>query len=330
MAPFYPSRSASLAIALFGVATNVIFATQILAAWQSIKWEPETEWEASVGSWSISGIKLIWILIFSYFAFAASVCAVGFFGIANNKPSCVRFYRDYSIADFSFCTFFTILTTYGLSGTSIRAGVCEELSHHPELVRDVAEMGLSLENCEQWMENSVLMVVAALVVLIVIRLHFLISVTNYYSSLVRSQRASNEPPLYGDIPSKPQVQARFMNTEHGQRVLLLPRSPYHLSNSSEDMNEPVVYAPIPLSSLPAEIAQDLRETATEAWVSHLEPTPSCEHRQHRQHRHHHGHRSRRSTSANSLHHSGAIALPINPGEGLLTGNREVFSEEVKV
>lgn len=81
----------------------------------------------------------------------------------------MRFYRDYSIADFSFCAFFTALATYGAFRTSARAGVCEELSHHPELMRDMFEMGLSLENCERWLERAVLAILAVMFIVIVVR-----------------------------------------------------------------------------------------------------------------------------------------------------------------
>jgi hypothetical protein len=85
----------------------------------------------------------------------------------------VRFYRDYSIADFSFCTFFTAVTTYAAFHTAARANVCEELSHHPELMRDMLEMGLNLENCERWLERAVLAFVAVMVVIIVIRVRLM-------------------------------------------------------------------------------------------------------------------------------------------------------------
>jgi hypothetical protein len=180
-------------------------------------------------------------------------------------------------------------------------------------MRDVVEMGLNLENCERWLESAVFALVAFLIVLNVIRLHFVLAVTNYYSHLVRHVRPASDLPQYRDATGRPP--STPWSAERGrQRVLLLPRSPFH--PASEHGNEPVVYAPIPLSALPAEIAEDIRGTATEAWVSHLEPTSqsSCEYRPHR-HRHH---RSRRSTSSSrsSSHRSGAIALPIKPGEGL--------------
>jgi hypothetical protein len=81
----------------------------------------------------------------------------------------VRFYRDYSIADFSFCTFFTLLGTYAAFRTSLRTVVCEELSRQPDLLHGMAEMGLNLENCELWFDRAVLAFMMFMVVFIVIR-----------------------------------------------------------------------------------------------------------------------------------------------------------------
>jgi hypothetical protein len=89
--------------------------------------------------------------------------------LSQSIPSFVRFYRDYSIADFSFCAFFTILGTYSAFRTSVRAVVCEELSRQPDLMRNMTEMGLNLENCELWFERAVLAFMMVMVVLIVIR-----------------------------------------------------------------------------------------------------------------------------------------------------------------
>lgn len=81
----------------------------------------------------------------------------------------MRFYRDYSIADFSFTTFFTIFGIYATFRTSVRTAVCEELSRQPELMRDMLEMGLNLENCELWFERAVFAFIAVMIILIVVR-----------------------------------------------------------------------------------------------------------------------------------------------------------------
>lgn len=198
-------RSVSLAISLLGALVNFAFAVQLLSAWRSLRWEPESEWEGSENSWRGDGVKLVWGLLSGYFAVAATICVVGFVGIVKVRllsplfirqtttaneypqsiPSYVRFYRDYSIADFSFCTLFTLFGTYAsFRRSSVRAIVCDELSRQPDLMRDMAEMGLSLENCEMWFERAVFFGVIIMVVLSVIRVSPLYS--NYKFKVLTS------------------------------------------------------------------------------------------------------------------------------------------------
>jgi hypothetical protein len=81
----------------------------------------------------------------------------------------VRAYRDWSIADFIFTLLFTVVGAYGAFHMSVRAEMCEVLSSQPELLRDVVEMGLSLENCELWFERAAMGFVAISVVVLVAR-----------------------------------------------------------------------------------------------------------------------------------------------------------------
>jgi hypothetical protein len=277
------ARTASLIISLLGAIFNFTFAVQVLALWRNIKWEPESEWEGAADSWRVDGVKLVWGLLSAYFAAAATACLVGFYGIIKNIPSFVRFYRDYSIADFSFCTFFTAAGTYAAFRTSVRASVCEELSRQPELMRYMVEMGLNLENCELWFERAVLAWMGVMVVLIVVRLHFLMAVSKYYSHLSRYAR-----------PSLPFT----TGPSDLQRIYLLPRN----TPSTPPSEDPLVYSPVPLSSL----SPSLRSSATEAWISRSEQS----------HRHAHGHRHHGSAT-------GAIRLPMTSGEGLLPDRSEV-------
>lgn len=94
----------------------------------------------------------------------------------QNKSAHVRIYRDYSIVDFSFCTFFTLVGTYTAFRPFVRTGVCEELSRQPEFMRDMAEMGLNLENCELWFERAVLVAVAVMFITIIIRVRVLLTI----------------------------------------------------------------------------------------------------------------------------------------------------------
>lgn len=87
------NRTASLAISLLGAVINFAFAVQLLSAWRSLKWEPESEWEGSENSWRADGVKLVWGLLSAYFAAAATVCIVGFVGIVKVRfcPGFVSF-----------------------------------------------------------------------------------------------------------------------------------------------------------------------------------------------------------------------------------------------
>jgi len=81
------NRSASTLITLFGAITNSVLTIQVLSAWRSIKWEPESEWELSEQKWQLTSVKIIWGLLSIYFASAASVCAVGFYGVVKVRHS---------------------------------------------------------------------------------------------------------------------------------------------------------------------------------------------------------------------------------------------------
>lgn len=306
MIRFNPARSASLAITSFGAVTNLAITIHVLVAWRSLKWEPESEWESSGGNWRLDGVKILWALLFIYFTSAATVCILGLLGILKSIPSYVRFYRDYSIADFSFCAFSAALATYGAFNSTARAGVCEEFSHHPELMRDMLEMGLTLENCERWLERAVLAALAVSFIVMVIRLHFLLAVSNFYSHLMRHHHARSSSRSIS-------CPAGSLPTSTTQRIFLLPQHREAQEPSSE-----VVYAPVPLNSLPKEMQMQ----AMEAWVQQQpedgqgSERPRHHHHHHHSHSHHHHHRRQsRSSSADTL--TGTIRLDIKPDEGLL-------------
>lgn len=54
----------------------------------------------------------------------------------------------------------------------MRTFICEQLSRQPDLMRDMAEMGLSIENCEPWFEKAVGVMMMAMLVHIIIRVSF--------------------------------------------------------------------------------------------------------------------------------------------------------------
>ena len=87
----------------------------------------------------------------------------------QRTPSYVRLYRDYSIADLSFCGLFAVFTALASFRPGARTCVCEALARQPELLRDLAEAGLNSENCEQWFIHAVVALLGVTAVLLVVR-----------------------------------------------------------------------------------------------------------------------------------------------------------------
>lgn len=118
-------------------------------------------------------------------------------------PSFVRFYRDYSIADSAFMIVSTLVVSYtSYSNKYVRTGVCEELSRHPELMRDMVEMGLNVENCELWFERAVVGIIGIMFILIVIRVRGpsvrpQLQLTNPYNSFTPSSRSQSTTDTCG-------------------------------------------------------------------------------------------------------------------------------------
>jgi hypothetical protein len=62
-----------------------------------------------------------------------------------------------------------MFATYTAFVGGARASLCEELSHHPDLTREMLEMGLNLENCEIWLERAVFAIVAVMLLITLVR-----------------------------------------------------------------------------------------------------------------------------------------------------------------
>lgn len=172
----------------------------------------------------------------------------------QNKPSHVRLYRDCSSADLAFTAFLTVLA--GLAARAPARVACEQ----PELGALLSILlsyapGSAVspdESCERALEHAAVVLLAGLVVLTVVRLHFLLAVGAHYAVLVR------------------QTQALEAGGEGGaggetQRIRLLPL-PRGVAAAD------VVYAPV---HCPA-AANSLLGTSAEVWVRApvLEASPS--------------------------------------------------------
>lgn len=282
-----------LVAALTGALVNFILAIQVFTLWRSLKWDSESEWEGSLDPSTVNSLSLLGGISAAYFVTAAVASTIGFTGIVKGVPEYVRFYRDFSAADFTFCTIFTAFVTFAsFSYYSVRSRVCEEFSRHGDLMRDVAEIGLSPENCEQWLERAVMVFVGVMFIVIIVRLHLVIVVSNYYLHISRLSR---------DVPSRQPKDGAF------QRVYLLSNlAPSTPSADPRVESTALVYAPVALGSLSEREVQGLN--AREAWIHTNTPHPTRQHR--------------RSHSRGHRHSNGRIVLSTQPDEGLLRAHEK--------
>ncbi|KAH9894456.1 hypothetical protein C8Q73DRAFT_646490 [Cubamyces lactineus] len=325
------SRSLSLAGSFAGAVCNLAFALRLLALSRSLGWESESEWESSIDVWAVDSVRLVWGLLFAYFAAAAASCFIGFIGIAKHIRLFVRIYRDYSIADFVFVTLATLGVSYTtFSSPSVRSTVCEELSRHPELMRDMGEMGLSLENCEQWFERAVVAVLGVMFILIVVRLHIVIALSQYYRHISRELIAGARATLLGLRPIKTDVPL--------QRIYLVPtptspsctpttgnRSHHFAASPANGKGDVTVYATVPLGGMSEEDARKMH--AMEAWIATTPVNAVGSPRAHRHsHSHSHSHVRTHSHSHSHKHPSSGRTSVSRPTPSSTNDEKVPFSE----
>jgi len=141
-----------------------------------------------------------------------------------------------------------------------------------------------------------------------LQLHFLIALSNYYSYISRNQNSS--------LPVHMHWRPQSTEDTH-QHIYLLPRpSTIHDADTPKTGGDDdiLIYAPISLSSMSPQQAQNLRVTATEAWISRTSPNSTSSSPSLRSHRHGHRRHGSRGSSRGS---TGGISLPVCPDEGLL-------------
>ncbi|KAG8218925.1 hypothetical protein J3R82DRAFT_4633 [Butyriboletus roseoflavus] len=261
---YFPfDRSASVATAFIGAVSNVALAVYLIGAWRSLAWEPGSEWEGLRFSLSRDGASLICGLFSAYFAAASAICVFGLAGIIKCIPSFVRIYRNYVIGDFAFCTLFAVLASSAAVDPAARAQVCEQVSRQPDLLRGVIDLGLTLENCEQWFERGLMAFMAVFLLRTVVRIHFIFALSRFYAHLSSGYRC--EPLCSHDDDVLTPL----------ERIYLLPHASVDQDEKRATVNEAImqssIYAPVPLAQVSPQMANQLRATATEAWISRVLP-----------------------------------------------------------
>jgi len=236
----------------------------------------------------------------------------------------VRIYRDCSIADLAFRMAFTVFCAYYAFQSTTSLAVCEELSRHAQLIQDLADTGLSTDNCERWFERAAMASVGILALVNIVRvchsllstfsfcfltqlqLHFIMAISHYHQHLYRFA-----PTRTMSMGSHSRTHSRKLSQDqHLQRVYLLPRD-----NSLPPDGTVLVYAPVPLSELSPEVAQNLKKTATEAWFRQDSTASSSSPSTTRSRAHSNAYKNR-------FYETGRISLPIRQGEGLLEGDKD--------
>ncbi|KAF7321625.1 hypothetical protein MKEN_00683600 [Mycena kentingensis (nom. inval.)] len=245
-------KFASLLITLVGGLVHSFLALQLTAAWHTLRSiETETEYE---NAWRFDGLRVLWALLALYLLAAAFVSFVGLSGVLRNNATHVRLYRDCASADLLFTTFLGIVAAFAAWGpalTSSRAA-CDS----PELAPLLPLIGALLapflpaplaldEACERYLAHVGAGAAAGLLVLSVVRVHFLLAVNTHYATLRKA-----ESDMEIDVSGA---------TNGVQRIRLLPL-PRGVSPTD------VVYAPV---HVPSNVT-----ASSETWVRLATPSSS--------------------------------------------------------
>ncbi|KAG8965923.1 hypothetical protein FRC03_012759 [Tulasnella sp. 419] len=242
-------RTATLILSGLGACANFYASAKLVSIWFSFRWTSwgsdgeSSEWEGY--AWSIDTARALGAIICAYFFVGGIASIVGFVGTLKRRTSNLRLFRDYSIADLAFGFTCTTLFTFASTQPSVRSMLCEELSRQPDLLRSLSESaGLTVENCEGFIDKAVVGVVLALFVGLFIRLQFTLTVINYYTHLKRTQQHHHS--------SSRRSQSHRHSRSSSQRIVLLssPLPSSSLSSnpsSSSDGQQTVVYAPVNVS-----------------------------------------------------------------------------------
>lgn len=78
-------------------------------------------------------------------------------------------YRDYWVADLTFTSFATLLFAMASFHPTVRSSICEEISRQPQLTSELGEAGLDLEDCEPWLQRTVVAGVGLMAIMLIVR-----------------------------------------------------------------------------------------------------------------------------------------------------------------
>jgi len=314
-----------LSLSAISATFNAVVATRLLSYWHVLKWEADSEWEMPTGEWKIDSVKLVWAILVVYFAAGTAVSCVGIVGALKRSPSLVGFYRNYSVADLCTSAFATVLLAFATFRSGARAAMCEELALQPDLLRelDLNDIGINPENCELMFERGVVVFVGLVAIILVVRLQFILSITNFHKQIHRQRMYGQDlnSDLSLNVPgSVPYSDVIPIDDVAPRRIYLLATrtrtdsissnaSPSNAGTIAGDKNkerliqtglgDALVYAPVPIESLSADEARELASSG--AWVA--SPQSSTFPDMHLPHRRHNRSQSRSSTLAMERGHS---------------------------
>jgi len=244
------ARALATIVSGCGVVLNTSIAVHLITLWRSLKWDTvESEWESTSTFGGIDSVKLAWSLLSLYFSLSAILSIIGFLGSVKRRPAYVRMYRDYWIGDLTFTSFATLLFALASFHPTVRNSICEEISRQPQLTSELGEAGLDLEDCEPWLQRTVVAGVGLMAIILIARVQFTAVLSSFHRKLEHSSKG------YRSLED-----GSGHKRSSSRRIFVLPQR-----EDPTNADDIVVYAPVPLSSLSADETQELE--ATEAWFS---------------------------------------------------------------
>ncbi|KAF7304132.1 hypothetical protein MIND_00644800 [Mycena indigotica] len=186
-------KAASLVITLSGGLVHTYLALKLASSWATLRaLEAETEYE---NAFRLDGLRVLFLLVALYLIAASCISFLGFSGVLRARPSHVRLYRDCASADLAF----TALLGLVAAAVAFHPGTPAPTCDAPELAPLLPLIGAVLapflpaqlapdEACERYLTQLGVAAAAALLVLAVVRVHFLLAVNTHYAALLRQQQ----------------------------------------------------------------------------------------------------------------------------------------------